>query len=70
MIEGMVRPERFELPTFWLVARFLVLSPSKAACTVLKTLEGNWGFFLDQSERDWSEGKTIHDDNAGAPSSS
>ena len=63
----MVRPERFELPTFWFVARFLVLRPTNSACKVLKRLEGNWGFSPGQSERDSSEGKTIHDDKPAPP---
>jgi hypothetical protein len=37
----MVRPERFELPTFWFVVGFLVLSHTTPARKVLKTLEGN-----------------------------
>jgi len=42
LFKKMVHPERFELPTFWFVVRFMVLSQNKPVCKVLKTLEGNW----------------------------
>jgi hypothetical protein len=43
VIEKMVRPERFELPTFWFVAPSCQSRHTKPADNLLKTLEGNYG---------------------------